>query len=241
MRAVALIPAAGMGKRMGTLISKPFLPIGNRPILAETLLRFEESSLISEVYVIVSNKEEGHFREDIANKYNLKKVTKIVIGGVERQDSVKKGLDAIEPRCDIVMIHDGIRPFVTTQLIDESIMETQKHDATVVAVPVKETVKRVSYHGEILETLDRNRLWLAQTPQTFNYDIIISAHKNAFENNLRGTDDSSLVEVLGIKVRIIAGSYGNIKITTPEDLILARAFLEDNEHMVSACEPINIG
>ncbi len=241
MRAVALIPAAGMGKRMGTLISKPFLSIGNRPILAETLLRFEESSLISEVYVIVSSKEEGHSREDIVNKYNLKKVTKIVIGGVERQDSVKNGLDAIEPGCDIVMIHDGIRPFVTPQLIDESIIETQKHDATVVAVPVKETVKRVSYYGEILETLDRNRLWLAQTPQTFNYNIIISAHKNAVENNLRGTDDSSLVEALGIKVKIIAGSYGNIKITTPEDLILAKAFLEDNEHMVSACEPINIG
>ncbi|MFH1624710.1 MAG: 2-C-methyl-D-erythritol 4-phosphate cytidylyltransferase [Pseudomonadota bacterium] len=234
MRVVALIPAAGVGKRMGTSISKPFLRIGDKPILAQTLLRFEDSKEISEVYVITSKREEKRCREDIVNRYNLKKVTKIVIGGVKRQDSVKNGLEAIDPTCDIVMVHDGLRPFITPQLIDESISKTQKYDATVVAVPVKETVKRVSPGGEIIETLDRKRLYLAQTPQTFKYDIIKRAYENAFENNIVSTDDSSLVELLGIRVRVILGSYGNIKITTPEDLIIAGAFLDDGDNAAGA-------
>lgn len=228
MRIVALVPAAGMGKRMGAGgVNKPFLRIGDKPILAETLLRLESSTEISDIYVIVSKEAEDRCREDIVRQYNLKKVTKIVIGGVERQDSVKNGLDAIESRCDVVMIHDGIRPFVTPELIDESILETWKYGATVVAVPVKETVKTVSYDREILETLDRNKLWLAQTPQTFKYDIIKKAYENAFENGIYGTDDSALVELLGIKIRIITGFYENIKITTPEDLVIAKAFLKD--------------
>lgn len=229
MRVIALIPAAGVGKRMGTSINKPFLHIGNKPILAQTLLRFEDSPNISEVYVIVSKKEEIRCREDIVKQYNLKKVTKIVIGGIERYDSVKNGLDAIESKCDIVMIHDGLRPFITTQLIDESISKTLQYDAAVVAIPIKETVKVISSGGKIIKTLDRNKLWLAQTPQTFKYDIIKRAYENAFENNICGTDDSSLVELLGVQVKIIMGSYENIKITTQEDLTIAEAFLKNQD------------
>lgn len=229
MRVIALIPAAGVGKRMGTSINKPFLHIGNKPILAQTLLRFEDSTNISEVYVIVSKKEEIRCREEIVKQYNLKKVTKVVIGGIERHDSVKNGLDAIESKCDIVMIHDGLRPFIATQLIDESISKTIQYGATVVAIPTKETVKAVSSRGETIETLDRNKLWLAQTPQTFKYDIIKRAYENAFKNNIYGTDDSSLVELLGIEVKIIMGSYKNIKITTPEDLVIAEAFLRNQD------------
>jgi 2-C-methyl-D-erythritol 4-phosphate cytidylyltransferase len=227
MRVVAVIPAAGVGKRMGTGINKPFLHIGNKPILAQTLLRFEYSTNVSEVYVVVSKSEEIRCREDIVKKYNLKKVTKIVIGGVERHDSVRNGLNAIESKCDIVMIHDGIRPFITTQLIDECISKTLQYNASVVATPIKETVKAISPDGEIIETLDRNKLWLAQTPQTFKYDIIKRAYENASQNNICGTDDSSLVELLGVKVKIIVGSYENIKITTPEDLIIAEALLKN--------------
>lgn len=212
---------------MGQSISKPFLHIGGKAILAQTLLRFEDSDSISEVYVIISKMEERRCKEEIIEKYNLQKVTKIVIGGNERQVSVKNGLDAIEQGCDLVMIHDGNRPFITSQLIDESISKTRKCGATVVSIPVKDTVKTVSFTGEIEDTLDRKKLWLAQTPQTFQYDIIKEAYENAFSNNLFGYDDSSLVEVLGIRVRTIMGSYKNIKITTPEDLIIAEAFLED--------------
>jgi len=232
MRIVALIPAAGGGKRMGTSTSKPFLHIGDKPILAQTLSMFEDSERISEVYVIVSKKEKIRCEEDIVKQYNFKKVTKIVIGGIERYNSVKNGLDAIETKCDMVMIHDGLRPFVTPRLIDESILKTQKYNATVVAVPMKETVKIVSSDGGIEETSDREKLWLAQTPQTFKYDIIRKAYENAFENNIYSTDDSSLVELLGVRVKIIMGSYKNIKITTPEDLVIAEAFLRNRNNTV---------
>jgi 2-C-methyl-D-erythritol 4-phosphate cytidylyltransferase len=227
MRVVVLVPAAGMGKRMRRCISKPFLHIGGKAILARTLLQFEDSDSVNEVYVIISKMEERRCKEEIIEKYNLKKVTKIVIGGNERQVSVKNGLDAIEQGCDVVMIHDGNRPFITSQLIDESISKTIGYGATVVSIPVKDTVKAVSSDGEIIDTLDRKKLWLAQTPQTFQYDIIKKAYENAFLNNLSSYDDSSLVELLGIKVRTIMGSYKNIKITTPEDLIIAEAFLKD--------------
>ena len=233
MRVIALIPAAGMGKRMGVGVRKPFLLIGDKPILAETLLRFEDSAEVDEVYVIVAKNAEDLFKEDILRRFNLKKVTKIVIGGVERQDSVKNGVDAIAPPCDLVMVHDGARPLITTELIDESVLETWKSDATVVAVPVKETVKRLGANGTISETLDRSQLWLAQTPQTFKYDIIKRAHENAYENKICGTDESSLVERLGINVRIIRGLYENIKVTTPEDLLIARAFLRDRKNTES--------
>lgn len=227
MRVVALVPAAGMGKRMGRCISKPFLHVGGKAILGRTLLQFEDSDSIDEVYVIISKMEERRCKEEIIEKYNLKKVTKLVIGGNERQVSVKNGIDAIEQGCDLVMIHDGNRPFITSQLIDESISKTIRYGATVVSIPVKDTVKTVSLDGEIIDTLDRKKLWLAQTPQTFQYDIIKKAYENAFLNDLFGYDDSSLVELLGIKVRTIMGSYKNIKITTPEDLIIAEAFLKD--------------
>ena len=227
MRVVALIPAAGAGKRMGRCISKPFLCIGGKAILARTLLRFEDTDSIDEVYVIISNMEESRCKEEIIEKYNLKKVTKIVIGGNERQDSVKNGIDAIEQGCDVVMIHDGNRPFISSELIDESISKTVKYGATVVSIPVKDTVKAVSLDGEIVDTLDRKSLWLAQTPQTFQYGIIKKAYENASLNGLFSYDDSSLVELLGIKVRTIMGSYKNIKITTPEDMIIAEAFLKD--------------
>lgn len=229
MKVIALICAAGIGKRMGTSVSKPFLCIAGKPILAETLLKFEDAESISDVYVIVSKREEKHCREDVLERYNLKKVTKIVLGGEERQDSVKNGLDAIEGECDIVMIHDGIRPFITPQLIDDSVSMTQECQATVVAVPVKETVKTISGDGHIIETLNRDKLWLVQTPQTFQYDVIKRAHKKAHEDNVICTDDSSLVERLGIKVKILKGYYENIKITTPEDLIIAEAFLQERK------------
>jgi len=229
MRVVALIPAAGIGKRMGTKIPKQYLRIGDKPILAETILRFEYSTEITEVYVIVSKEEEDSCRKDIVKQYNLKKVAKIIIGGVERQDSVKNGLNAIAPKCDIVMIHDGIRPFVTPRLINECILETRKYGATVVATPAKDTVKVVASDGDIIETLDRNSLWLAQTPQTFKYDIIKRAYDNAFEKGIHGTDDAYLVESLGIRVRIIMGPYNNIKVTTAADLIAAEAFIKNRD------------
>ena len=229
MKVVAVIPSAGVGKRMGTSTSKQYIHIDNRPILAQTLEKFEESQKVNEVYVVVSKKEERRCKKDIVERYNFKKIAKIVTGGIERQDSVKNGLDAVGSECDIVMIHDGIRPFVTSQLIDEAVSNTCLYDATVVAVPVKDTVKSISSHGEIIETLEREKIWHAQTPQTFKYGIIKRAYQNAYDNNIYGTDDSYLVELLGIKVRIIRGTYENIKITTPEDLIVARAFFKDQK------------
>jgi len=225
MKVAALIPAAGRGSRMGTRESKPYLVLAGKPILAHTLYQFEQCSLIDEIVLIVSKSEIEYSKASIIEAFMFEKVSKIIAGGLKRQDSVWEGLKSLKRDCGLVMVHDGVRPFVSQEILEKSIQEASRSGAAIVSVPVKDTVKMASEQGDVLETLDRSTLWAVQTPQTFKYEILKSAYKKAFEDGFYGTDDASLVERLGIKVKIIPGSYENIKITTPEDLALSEVIL----------------
>jgi 2-C-methyl-D-erythritol 4-phosphate cytidylyltransferase len=178
--------------------------------------------------------------KEIIEKYHYRKISQIVPGGKRRQDSVKNGIDALSKEVEVVVIHDGVRPFVTKAMIEESIHSAIRFGAVVVAMPVKDTIKIAQPDGTILKTLDRESLWQIQTPQTFQAHLIKEAYLKATEDRFIGTDDASLVERLGVKVHILPGSYTNIKITTPEDLMLGHLFLSvssHNEKMESHTEP----
>lgn len=220
-----IIPAAGSGKRMGGDTSKQYLTIGDRPILAETLLVFQSSAHIDEI-ILVSPASEIDFSREIVDRFGLGKVSKIVAGGTERQDSIKNGLDVLGSSSDVVVIHDAVRPFINDITIARVINLAREHGAAIVAVPVKDTVKEVN-NGTINRTLPRENLWLAQTPQAFRYKVIKEANDFAATKGIRGTDDASLVEAMGLDVKIVMGSYENIKITTPEDLVFAEAIIKE--------------
>jgi 2-C-methyl-D-erythritol 4-phosphate cytidylyltransferase len=229
MSATVLIPAAGMGTRMGASVNKQYLSLADRPILAHTLALFDHHPAIDRIYVISPEEEIDYCRAEIVARYGFAKVRDVVPGGRERQDSVRNGLLACAAAdSDIVLIHDGVRPFFPVDRLEELVATAERIGGCVVGVPVKDTIKEVS--GGLVEgTPDRRRLWQAQTPQAFPFGVIRAAHERAHRDGYRGTDDASLVERLGRPVAMIEGSYRNIKITTPEDLVLARAFLAASE------------
>lgn len=226
MRVTALIPAAGMGKRMAAGMNKQYLQLGDRPILAHTLAVFESAPFVDDIYLIIPEDEIAYCRENVVERFGFTKVRRIVAGGSERQHSVLNGLRAVEgvTADDPIIIHDGVRPFIPLSVIERSVETARSSDGALVAVPVKDTVKVVR-DGVVIDTPPRETLWLAQTPQTFRYGIIREAYEQADADRWLGTDDASLVERLGKSVRIVKGDYGNFKITTPEDLVLAEAFL----------------
>jgi 2-C-methyl-D-erythritol 4-phosphate cytidylyltransferase len=226
-KSIALIPAAGMGKRMGASINKQYLHLGGIPIVAHTISVFEQSPQIDAIFLVIPADEIPYCRESIIETYGFKKVAAIIPGGKERQDSVMNGLNAMRNHVaddDIILIHDGVRPLITEDLLRKSIATARLHDGALVAVPVKDTVKTVA-DGIVTGTPRRETLWQAQTPQSFRYKAIFNAHIAAGADGFYGTDDSSLVERNGGKVHIVPGDYRNIKITTPDDLILAESFL----------------
>ncbi len=226
-KSYALIPAAGMGKRMGASINKQYLQLQGLPIVARTIAVFERSPLIEAIYLVIPEDEIPYCREHVVDACGFRKIAAIVPGGRERQNSVMNGLNAMGDRLkvdDVVLIHDGVRPLVTEQMLEESIRVARSADGALVAVPAKDTIKTV--HGGIVSgTPPRETLWQAQTPQSFRYGIICNAYRSAEQEGFMGTDDASLVERQGGAVRIVPGDYRNIKITTPEDLVLAEAFL----------------
>lgn len=221
MKTVAIIPAAGSSKRMQNNISKQYLLLDGIPVLAHTLRIFQGSPEIHEIFLIVPKRDVEFARNGIVDRYGISKVSNILAGGKERQDSVRKGIDSLENDHDIVVIHDGVRPFISEELLHSTILEASRVQAVTVGMPVKDTVKVVDHHGIVTETLNRNHLWLTQTPQAFDRDVIRKAYEAAYRDNYYGTDDASLVERIGVKVTMIRGSYNNIKITTKDDLILA--------------------
>lgn len=229
MTATVLIPAAGMGRRMGASINKQYLQLAGRPILAHTLALFEHSPEIDRIVVISPPEEIDYCRREVVTAFGFRKIEAVIAGGVERQDSVRNGLRHLGDQAqDLVLIHDGVRPFFPAGLVAEVIRVAAEVGGCVVGVPVKDTVKEVA-DGRILATPERARLWLAQTPQAFPCTVVRAAHEKALADGFRGTDDASLVERLGAPVAMLAGSYRNIKITTPEDLVLAQAFLAQGE------------
>ena len=224
MRAVALIPAAGLGRRMGREKPKAHLLLAGVPLLTHTLKKFEACSLIDETLPLVPEGTIPFWNEEI-RRARLKRVSRVLVGGPERQDSVYRGLKALGA-VDYVMIHDGARPFIPVELIEGILRETFQWKAVVAGLPAAETMKEVTAEGAVRKTVDRSQLWMIQTPQSFSYDLILRAHERAREENFLGTDDSSLVERLGIPVRVVEGSRFNMKITNPDDLILGEALLK---------------
>ncbi len=227
MKVIALIPAAGMGKRMGAAVNKQYLQVGGRPILAHTLQVFETAPFVDQVYLVTPADEIAYCRQEVVARYGFAKVCGITAGGKERQHSVLNGLRALVGALadDIVLIHDGVRPFLPVSVLERAVASARQHDGALVAVPAKDTIKVVE-DGVVSETPPRERLWLAQTPQAFRYGVIRDAHERAAAEGYLGTDDASLLERLGKRVHVVMGDYRNIKITTPEDMLLAEAFLK---------------
>ena len=220
-----IIVAAGKGLRMNHSVRKQYLLIAGRPILGHTLLAFDGSERIDEVFVVISKEDFDFCQDNLIPPLNLKKKINLVSGGTERQDSVYNGLLALSPKTDTVVIHDGVRPFVRPEELAACITGAEETGACILGIPAGDTLKHVGKTGRIEKTLARDNIWLAQTPQVFKYELILKAHETACRDGFRGTDDALLLEQLGIDVKIILGSKTNIKITTPQDLALAEAIL----------------
>lgn len=222
----AVIPAAGSGSRLGTGVRKQFFPLKGKPILVHTIQRFEQCSDVDEIAVAVP--EEAIVEaESLISRYRLHKVSKIVAGGDKRQDSVFSVLKRLTLKpTDIVLVHDGVRPFVQPQRISEMVNICREHDAVVMAIQPKDTIRRSNGGGFFDQTLDRAALWLIQTPQAFKAELLLRAFEKAQKERFYSTDEGALVERLGVKAKIIEGSYDNIKVTTPEDLELGALILE---------------
>ncbi|MGD8343867.1 MAG: 2-C-methyl-D-erythritol 4-phosphate cytidylyltransferase [Desulfobacterales bacterium] len=222
----AIIVAAGKGLRMADSKRKQYLVLEGKPILAHTLMRFNRCGAIDRMIVVLPAKDIEFCRQEILPAAGVKKKTELVFGGARRQNSVYNGLKAIKNEDGIVLIHDGVRPFVRHEHLLACIEGAQQQGACILGVPVFDTVKQVNAQNEIVETQSRDTLWLAQTPQAFELKLIKKAHAAAKQDGFSGTDDAALVERLGATVKMIPGSRSNIKITHPEDLVLARALLQ---------------
>lgn len=224
----AVIVAAGKGKRMGTEISKQFLPLRGKEILAHTVEKFEHAENIRDI-VLVTGQDSLQDVQDMAQEYGWQKIISVVAGGKERQDSVWNGLLAISEDTEIVLIHDGVRPFVTEDILNLSIETAVEMGGCVAGVPAKDTIKVCNSENIAVDTPDRSTLWQIQTPQTFQKERIVKAYKQAKDAGFIGTDDASLAEYGGYPVKVIMGSYRNIKITTQEDLLIGEAFLKEGQ------------
>lgn len=230
MKNVAIVLAAGQGKRMNSKVQKQFLLIKEKPVLYYTLHAFETSPLITEIILVTGKDEIEYCQEEIVKKYDFEKVCKIVAGGKERYHSVYNGIQAIDD-ADYVFIHDGARPFVDGEIIARVCDVVAEHKACVVGMLVKDTIKIADEEGFAAKTPDRRKVWQVQTPQTFEYQLIKEAYKKLMEKEPEGiTDDAMVVETMTEhKVKLVEGSYRNIKITTPEDLQIAAIFCDSRE------------
>ena len=215
----AIILAAGKGQRMGTELPKQFLSMGDDMLLTKTIRVFEESSVIQDIVLVTSEDWIGFCKTEIVDREGFRKVRKIVAGGKERYDSVYQGLLAC-PNADYVFIHDGARPFVTEEVLVRTQEAVEKYEACAVGVPSKDTVKIVDEDGFVESTPPRENVWNIQTPQAFSYPLIRAAYEVVRDNNMTGiTDDAMIIERSRLaKVKLVMGSYYNIKITTPEDM-----------------------
>lgn len=235
-KVAAIIPAAGSGTRMGLPSPKQFLELGGVPILIHTLRVFQQVESIGLIIVVVPPDTCGR-AEELVQQYQLAKVYKVVPGGKLRQDSVLAGLEALPLEVDLVLVHDGVRPFVPASVIENCLQEAVKSGAAMTAVPAKDTLKFVSPEKEIEHTINRAGVWQAQTPQVFKKSLLMEAYSRAAEKkDFFATDEAGLLELLGYPVKVVEGSEKNIKITSPEDLILARAILMERREGIMSNE-----
>ena len=222
-----LIPAAGKGSRMAHSVKKPYLELAQKPILAHTIQRFEQNSAVDAIFVIVDQADFSECHATVLRPYAFTKVQKLVDGGETRQRSVYNGIRALSADVDFVIVHDGVRPFVTDEVIFACLAAADECGAAVAAVPVKDTIKIANTDRFIVETPAREQLWAVQTPQVFRKSLLEEAHQAAQARQLTATDDASLVEQLGFPIKLVEGSYANVKITTPVDLQIAEVLLSD--------------
>ncbi|MCP4706218.1 MAG: 2-C-methyl-D-erythritol 4-phosphate cytidylyltransferase [candidate division Zixibacteria bacterium] len=226
MNTVALIVAGGKGVRLGGPVPKQFRTIGDKPLLSWTISQFEKADKIDEIMLVVPEEYLLYANEKIVEPYNFKKLSKIINGGKTRQDSVLKGLKAIPISTSFVAIHDGARPIIHPDDINKVVESAINNKAAILARPMADTVKRVEA-GYIISTLDREKLYRAETPQVFQYDLIFTAHQE-FSGEL-ATDDAYLIESRGFKVRTVIPDNPNIKVTTEKDLEIVKYLLLNNE------------
>ena len=197
MKNIALIPAAGSGSRMGSAVKKRYLLLDNRPVLYHTLAAFDSAPSIDRIIIAVAPGEEAGCETEVVRKFPFKKKITIIAGGEVRQESVRRLLEQVPQDTSLALIHDGARPLITVDLIERALAETKKWQATVAAVPVKDTIQATDEAGFVQETLPRNQLWSIQTPQTFALQLIREAHRKALKDGFIGTDEGSLVTRLG--------------------------------------------
>jgi len=228
MRATAVIVAAGRGNRLGAPVSKPYVLIAGRPLILRTFERFATTETITDVVLVVAPEEIEQCDVLVRSEAKASSLRwTLQAGGLSRQESVSRGLEKVPLECDVVVIHDGARPFASPALIDRCAREACEKGAVIAGLPARDTIKRVSESREVQSTLERGALWEIQTPQAFRREIIVRAHRWAAENGFYGTDDATLVERLGETVYVSDGERTNIKITVPEDLVLSEALIRE--------------
>lgn len=222
----AVIVAGGSGARMKARVPKQYLVLKDRPILAHTLLAFDSYRALERIVLVVPKADVMDCRDRIVAPLKLAHELELVAGGRRRQDSVRNGLNALGGGAGIVMIHDGVRPFVRAALLDRLVAGVCETGACIPVVPATDTLKQIDAHGRVVGTLDRQRIRLAQTPQTFSTALIRRAHQDAASAGRGATDDAAIAEFAGVSVTVVPGDRDNIKITTPQDLDLARTILD---------------
>ena len=227
LKAAAIIPAGGLGKRIGLGTPKQFTCLAGIPLLVHTLRAFEHVAAITAIIVAAPADYLQHTRQ-LVEQYGLRKV-KVVAGGELRQDSVKAGLAHVPPECDFVAVHDGARPLISPELIRACLKAAQKNGAAMAAIPIKDTIKEVTADQFIVRTIDRKTLWQAQTPQVVRTDTLRKAFAAAAERSFIGTDEASFLELINVQMSVVEGSEQNIKITRPGDLLIAEAILMKKE------------
>lgn len=225
-----IFPAAGQGKRMQAGKNKVLLELAGQPIFLRTLLRFSAVPAVSELIVVTGADELPLMQQMLAATSGLKP-WRLVEGGSERQYSVRNGLYAASPQAEVILVHDAARPLVSRETIEAVIEGACTSGAAIAAVPSKDTIKVVDDAGIVQSTPPRQKLWLVQTPQGFRRELLLRANEQAEQDGFLGTDDASLVERLGVPVKVVPGSYENIKLTTPGDMLVAEAFLQAEEKL----------
>lgn len=228
MRVVAIIPAAGAGRRMGSASEKQFLPLRGIPILAHTLRVFEQSSEVGGIVLVVAPQQRQALEREVLLPHPCEKLLRVIDGGPERQDSVANGIRAVPLDSELVVVHDGVRPLVSVELLEEVLEAAHQHGAAIAAIPAGDTVKQAE-NQKVVATLKRETIWLAQTPQAFHADLLRRAYEKAARDRVIVTDDAALVERIGAAVHLVRGSPENIKVTTPSDLVVAEAILTQRE------------
>lgn len=225
-----VIAAAGTGSRMGSRINKQYLLLNNRPVLAYSLDVFEQYEAVDEIIIVAKSSEISYCEQEIVSKYNYRKVSRVVAGGSERQDSVWAGLSHLSDQTAFVAVHDGARPLLSLDLLQALYQEARRWGAAIPGVMARDTLKMIDRDSFVGQTLDRTSIVAVQTPQIFQFHELKKAYQEAFYDDFRATDDASLFERYIGRVKVVAGQYDNLKITTPEDIIIAEGLLKARRH-----------